>query len=319
MLSPTIKSLTHRYVEAGLTISELCDLFNAKPTVIRSRLRQWGLKATRQRRTSPEQSTRNQKICDLYTGGRTLEDVGQIFGITRERVRQILVANEITERRQWAPPKPEPIPPLTEAQIVLRSRARFWTKVNITTNPDECWEWMYPFTSDYPRYNLIKGRNNYHSGDAHRIAWILTHGYPKQWVLHKCNNPACVNPNHLYEGTPADNVRDRELAGNGPSVNPKAKRRLTAAQVLTVKEMLAMGIKQREIATHFNIGVSTINRIHTGKAWNNTIRGPRKALDAQQIAYVRTSPKTLGQLAQELKVSSSLLSRVRNYQAGYKN
>lgn len=84
---------------------------------------------------------------------------------------------------------------------------RFWDKVE---KNDSCWNWIAGSRGN--GYGCIKYKGiNY---DAHRFVWFLTYGkLPKKWILHKCNNRKCVKIEHLYEGTPKENVRDTIIAG----------------------------------------------------------------------------------------------------------
>ena len=79
----------------------------------------------------------------------------------------------------------------------------FWAKVNIG-KPNECWEWKKKLR--YPRYGVHKQQY------SHRYAFQEIHGKIKTdlWMLHKCGNHKCVNPKHLYLGTPIQNANDRE-------------------------------------------------------------------------------------------------------------
>jgi hypothetical protein len=88
------------------------------------------------------------------------------------------------------------------------AEARFWKKVNKTST---CWEWTaYKLFNGYGRFS-INGKTDY----AHRISWQFATGkYPKgKQVLHTCDNPACVKPDHLFLGTLKDNMVDRNKKG----------------------------------------------------------------------------------------------------------
>lgn len=85
----------------------------------------------------------------------------------------------------------------------LTLEERFWTKV---IKADNCWKWI---GSKYPNgYGYIYYNKN-HIG-SHRVSWEIHNGIipDKMCVLHKCDNPNCINPKHLFLGTMSDNTKD---------------------------------------------------------------------------------------------------------------
>lgn len=81
---------------------------------------------------------------------------------------------------------------------------RFWSRVE-KKGQDDCWEWQGSKNQlGYGKVDFQRKRYK-----AHRFAWFLTTGHhPQGWLLHDCDNPSCVNPNHLREGTHKENMAD---------------------------------------------------------------------------------------------------------------
>ncbi len=92
---------------------------------------------------------------------------------------------------------------------------RFWSKDILKADSELCWEWTG--SCDSSGYGTIRVNKSTHS--THRTAWRITYGtIPSgMYICHKCDNPKCVNPNHLWIGTSQDNSLDRARKGRGPT------------------------------------------------------------------------------------------------------
>src|SRR3990167_8700408 len=108
---------------------------------------------------------------------------------------------------------------------------RFWGKVRKTPG---CWLWTAKLLKGYGRL-WVAG----HSERAHRVAWLLHYGQIDAGllVLHKCDNPCCVNPKHLFLGTASDNILDAAAKGRMAHGEKNGNRKLTTDQVLTIRQV----------------------------------------------------------------------------------
>lgn len=144
----------------------------------------------------------------------------------------------------------------------------FWSKVAITANPDKCWEWQaYRRETGY-------GMFRYHRKTefAHRIAWQLTNGEIPDGLIvcHKCDNPCCVNPSHLFVGTYSDNSMDRNRKGRHYSTKRERNGRalLSQEQVDYIRQRYKQGgISQQKLADKFGVHQTTISHILLGMIW----------------------------------------------------
>jgi HNH endonuclease len=154
---------------------------------------------------------------------------------------------------------------------------RFWANVQKT---DGCWSWTGEKNRlGYGRFFIevqvdAQGRRFNIRNMAHRFAWQLTYGTitDELRVLHHCDNPSCVRPDHLFLGTHQDNSNDmiakeRQLKG---AQHGRAK--LTEADVLTIRARYAAGgISHRALARQYGVGGTTIMHILHRENWRHLI------------------------------------------------
>jgi len=148
-----------------------------------------------------------------------------------------------------------------------RSQALFWSRVEKT---DGCWIW----TGSRHRQGYGLLTLGQRPAKAHRISYFLANGYIdlSEKVLHKCDNPPCVNPAHLWLGTQADNVADMVAKGRngfvrlGGEKNPMA--RLDWEKVRAIRSEYATGaINQAALADKYHMSKMAINRVVNGGSW----------------------------------------------------
>jgi len=137
---------------------------------------------------------------------------------------------------------------------------RFWSKVEKSPG---CWLWKGAKQSKGYGVFVLGGR----SMTAHRAAWILTHGEIPEGMLvcHKCDNRLCVNPDHLFLGTNADNMRDAVAKRRAGGIhNHTAKINWNIADLI---RSLSYSMKVKEIAGLFGLSRGLVLDVINGRTW----------------------------------------------------
>lgn len=150
---------------------------------------------------------------------------------------------------------------------------RFWEKVSIQES-DTCWIWLA--AKDYDGYGkfVVKGKSYY----AHRVAYMIDVGIiPNNLcICHTCDNPSCVNPNHLFLGTPADNIHDMDAKGRRKTTKGQSftsgesngQAKLTRNDIQTIRSLYDTGeYFQDDLAEMFNVSRSCISKITRLVRW----------------------------------------------------
>lgn len=139
---------------------------------------------------------------------------------------------------------------------------RFWPHVNKSAT---CWLWT---GTRSPRgYGKIVFRGQHWR--AHRVSWVLANGEIPDglFVCHKCDTPACVRPEHLFLGTPRDNMLDA-VAKNRAHVGVLNGRATVGQDEVTEMFILhRAGWLQSEIGARFSLSQVHVGRILNGEAW----------------------------------------------------
>lgn len=173
-----------------------------------------------------------------------------------------------------------------------------------------CWHWRGAFAGGYGRFRM-----GYKNVAAHRASLLMfstpPENFQKLLACHKCDNPRCVNPDHLFIGTHQDNIDDKMSKGRhatGHGVDYKHAK-LTEDDVLEIR---ASELTVRELALKFGVTTSNITAIQTGKRWKHVggkIRRhtekhvfgethPQSKLDAEKVRFIRNSDLSIRELAE---------------------
>jgi predicted XRE-type DNA-binding protein len=146
--------------------------------------------------------------------------------------------------------------------------------LNNYTVVGECWEWKSALDSRGYGRVWFDGKVQ----KAHRVVYELVIGPIPEGegphgtcVCHACDNPKCIRPDHLFLGSNADNMRDRDEKGRAANQKGESNgnSKLTADQVSEIRRLYADGLTQQAIADRFGIGQQQVSRVVNGKRWTH--------------------------------------------------
>jgi hypothetical protein len=140
----------------------------------------------------------------------------------------------------------------------------FFNRIKKTKDCGDCWLWSaYRDKDGYGKYTF-KGERY----QAHRFMWfLLTEEWPQDCVLHKCDNPPCVNPNHLFEGSTYDNIHDSIRKGRFNRGETCARSKLVTGDILLIRKLYQLGMSQACLGRMFDVTVENIGAIIKRRTW----------------------------------------------------
>ena len=144
---------------------------------------------------------------------------------------------------------------------------RFWSKVDPT---GDCWEWTaHRKANGYGQFTLRRGV----FVGAHTVSYALLNGPipPGMSICHRCDNPPCVNPDHLFIGTQADNGADMVAKGRGSSTQgiERSNARLNDEAVRLIRGAEPRHGLACSLAREYGVSDTTIRKIRSGQKWRH--------------------------------------------------
>lgn len=162
-----------------------------------------------------------------------------------------------------------------------RDISRFWSKVDkngpvkvLELGP--CWTWTRAVDKDgYGKFQIGRSGQQTHLR-SHRVALWLRIGDFDGLALHRCDNPPCCNPEHLFSGSQAQNVADREAKGHSRYVLPPPragsahhKATIDESTVAEIRRRVEAGERQADLARAFGVSASVLSTIVRRKTWRH--------------------------------------------------
>ena len=208
-----------------------------------------------------------------------------------------------------------------KAKLLEWKKVPYLWNIYLGLSDRECWE-VTSHSFNNSGYAQLYGPSHEGHALAHRWVWYKLHLSEEmpECVCHFCDNCACVNPSHLFAGTVADNMRDRDTKGRRDEHIPTGglQRVLTEEQVRNICSLRAEGFTYTKIGELFEISPTTVRQITYGDTYKDVagrIKTPRVGRKfsedvVREIRQRRVNGELGKDLATEFGVRPSMISRI---------
>lgn len=142
-----------------------------------------------------------------------------------------------------------------------------WRRIQVDTNTG-CWLWMGSKNSQGYGHIGVKGKIE----GTHRVAFKSVYGYLTKGldICHHCDNPPCVNPEHLFEGTRLDNIQDAMHKGRIQKGEQRPGSKLTEEKVRQIR-CIGDNISSRKLAKKFGVSYHVVATVLNGTSWKHVL------------------------------------------------
>jgi len=156
---------------------------------------------------------------------------------------------------------------------------RFWKMVDkngpIPPHRPElgpCWVWTGAKSTKFG-YGSMGGAPGQKGIKTHRLSWEIHYGQiPNElWVLHKCDNPPCVNPSHLFLGDASDNAKDAASKGRTLQGVRHPDTPFNESDIIEIRRRFSSGVSQHQLAREHNVSHMTIWQIVNDWTWRHLL------------------------------------------------
>lgn len=151
--------------------------------------------------------------------------------------------------------------------VTTKTFEKFFKNVNESNSKDDCWEWLGRLNES--GYGILcVGKHDFR---AHRFSYFVQYNIdPVGWVVrHKCDNPACCNPNHLELGTQQDNVDDMKKRGRMAVGEKYSKSKRKESDILLIRKLHSEGLSYKEISEKVNENTNYIAYVVLRLIWKH--------------------------------------------------